>query len=268
MDLILERVRRTVASALVVLALAWASPTWATTYYVAPRGTGDGSAASPWGSIQTVVASSSPVQAGDTIVVKAGTYSLASAVNFQKSGAVGDPITPSNDYHLQSGSPAIDKAAGTDVPTLDFEGKARPVGAAADMGAFEYGASAGSGGAIGSGGATGNGGASDGGVIASGGATGRGGAAGRGGATGSGGANGTGGSPGTGGTLGLGGAGGTSATDTAPDAGSAGSKSSGVRLQHGREPGLGLADRRAARIGGNRSAPAGTCSPRVPQTQV
>jgi MYXO-CTERM domain-containing protein len=93
MDLILERGRRAVMATMAVLALVWAGPVRAATYYVAPGGTGDGSAANPWGSIQTAVAASSPVQAGDTVVVKAGTYELASAINFQKSGAVDGPIT-------------------------------------------------------------------------------------------------------------------------------------------------------------------------------
>jgi MYXO-CTERM domain-containing protein len=552
MDLIFDGARRTLAAALVVLVVAWASPTWATVYYVAPGGTGDGSAANPWGSIQTAVASRSPIQAGDTIVVKGGTYQLASAVNFQKSGAVGNPITllaetgvilnatassvdsgslqltnvhdwvidgfrldegprygialagctnitlqncyvyraqasgiivevsdwgendiypvpqnwnikilnntidaanwskgdneaislwatdgfeiagnlvehcrhegidvktgarngsvhhntviddydlwpgtgmgvyidgwhyetynidvyqnvihdseegfemacedcnkpgtsgsvhdvrifnnlvyhntdiqnsgwkgrgmsffstegshpvhdihvfnntfvgnqrlgihvdnpditnlfirnniivsnggadiqvdhatsvtvennilskavsngigtglaasgntvtdplfvnaAANDYHLQAGSPAIDKAAGTDVPTTDFDGNVRPVGAAADIGAFEHGAPAGNGGA------TGDAGAVDGGSMASGGATGKGDAGGRGGALGSGGTNGTGGTLGTGGVFGSGGAAGIPATDTAPDAGSVDTKASGCGCSTG-----------------------------------
>lgn len=81
----------TVASG--ILALASARGASAATYYVAPNGAGDGTQANPWGSIQTAVASTSPVKAGDTIVVKAGTYTLAAAIDFQKSGGAGNPIT-------------------------------------------------------------------------------------------------------------------------------------------------------------------------------
>jgi hypothetical protein len=86
-------VKRVAPAACGVLALAWASGAWAATYYVAPGGVGDGSAASPWGAIQTAVASTSPVQGGDTIVVRTGTYTLSSAVDFQKSGSPGNPIS-------------------------------------------------------------------------------------------------------------------------------------------------------------------------------
>jgi MYXO-CTERM domain-containing protein len=93
MDFTLACVRRVAPAACGLLALVWASGAWAAIYYVAPGGTGDGSASNPWGATQTAVASTSPVQSGDTIVVRAGTYSLASAINFQKSGSVGSPIT-------------------------------------------------------------------------------------------------------------------------------------------------------------------------------
>jgi MYXO-CTERM domain-containing protein len=58
-----------------------------------------------------------------------------------------------NDYHLQSGSPAIDQAVGTDVAAVDYDGRARPFGVAADLGAYEFGAApgAGTGGRAGSG---------------------------------------------------------------------------------------------------------------------
>ena len=42
-----------------------------------------------------------------------------------------------NDYHLQSGSPAIDAGAAVSV-TEDFDGNPRPLGAAFDIGAYEY----------------------------------------------------------------------------------------------------------------------------------
>jgi len=41
-------------------------------------------------------------------------------------------------FNLQSTSPAIDKAVGTPLSTIDFNGKSRPVGAFSDIGAFEY----------------------------------------------------------------------------------------------------------------------------------
>jgi hypothetical protein len=83
-------VRRVATVVSGLLMLAWGNDGSAATYYVAPGG--NGSASSPWGGIQSAVGSISPVQGGDTIVVKTGTYALASAVSFQKSGAVGAPI--------------------------------------------------------------------------------------------------------------------------------------------------------------------------------
>jgi len=83
-----------VAVLVCVLTGAATSQAWAAVYYVAPDGIGDGngSSANPWDSLQAAVVASSPVQPGDTIVVRTGTYSLPSAVVFAKSGAVGDPI--------------------------------------------------------------------------------------------------------------------------------------------------------------------------------
>jgi hypothetical protein len=43
----------------------------------------------------------------------------------------------SNDYHLRSGSPALGAADPTLVPSYDITASTRPVGAAADIGAFE-----------------------------------------------------------------------------------------------------------------------------------
>ncbi len=75
-----------------VFLLAGAHGAFAAIYCVAPGGTGDGSSGSPWGAIKTAVASTSPVKSGDTILVRAGTYSLSSAVDFKKSGSTGNPI--------------------------------------------------------------------------------------------------------------------------------------------------------------------------------
>lgn len=47
--------------------------------------------------------------------------------------------TTATDAMLQAGSPAIDKAVAT-APALDYQGGMRPVGAAADIGAYEFGA--------------------------------------------------------------------------------------------------------------------------------
>jgi len=51
-----------------------------------------------------------------------------------------------NDFHLNANSPCIDKGIANGLPS-DFESRARPVGSAIDIGAFEY-ASTGSGNAI------------------------------------------------------------------------------------------------------------------------
>ncbi|VVB89784.1 Right handed beta helix region [uncultured archaeon] len=48
-------------------------------------------------------------------------------------------VNPSGgDFHIQSGSPAIDKGTSTDAPAVDFDGNSRPKGAGYDIGAFEY----------------------------------------------------------------------------------------------------------------------------------
>jgi hypothetical protein len=43
------------------------------------------------------------------------------------------------DFHLKSTSPALDTGASVSVPTTDFDGKTRPIGAAFDIGAYEFG---------------------------------------------------------------------------------------------------------------------------------
>jgi MYXO-CTERM domain-containing protein len=166
------------------------------------------------GSADVQVDRATSVTVENNILSKAVSNSIGAALT-ATGNSVADPLfvnAASNDYHLQSTSPVIDKAAGSDVPTTDFDGKARPYGAAADLGAFEYGTSTGSGGATASGGAIGKGGATG-----SGGAIGGGGAIGSGGAKADGGASGTGGALGTGGMAGGGdastGSGGASTTD-------------------------------------------------------
>ncbi|NVD74320.1 DUF1565 domain-containing protein [Duganella sp. BJB1802] len=51
-------------------------------------------------------------------------------VNYVRSGG--------GDYHLAAASPAIDRALAADAPATDLDGKARPYGAASDVGAYEY----------------------------------------------------------------------------------------------------------------------------------
>lgn len=53
-------------------------------------------------------------------------------VNYQPDG--------SGDYHLSAGSPAINAGTSQGAPSNDFDGGARPVGGAYDIGAYEYGA--------------------------------------------------------------------------------------------------------------------------------
>ena len=42
------------------------------------------------------------------------------------------------DFHLQSGSAAIDQGSTSRAPAIDFDGRARPLGRSADMGAYEF----------------------------------------------------------------------------------------------------------------------------------
>jgi hypothetical protein len=61
----------------------------------------------------------------------------------------GDPLFVSytgdatGDYHLQSGSPAIDAGTATDAPATDFDGNPRPQGAGYDIGPYEFGSGSG-----------------------------------------------------------------------------------------------------------------------------
>ena len=92
MSIAIMNLQRITPFAISAFLLTLVPETSAATWFVAPDGTGDGSAGNPWGDIKTAVASNSPVKAGDTIVVRAGTYSLSSAVDFRKSGSAGNPI--------------------------------------------------------------------------------------------------------------------------------------------------------------------------------
>jgi len=41
------------------------------------------------------------------------------------------------DFHLQAGSPAIDKGTAAGAPSVDLDGKSRPRGGGYDLGAYE-----------------------------------------------------------------------------------------------------------------------------------
>ncbi|KAH7176961.1 family 9 polysaccharide lyase [Dactylonectria macrodidyma] len=58
--------------------------------YVSPTGTGSGTLAAPYGSIQSAV---NAAAAGDTIYLRAGTYAPSSNIQFAKSGTRTSPIT-------------------------------------------------------------------------------------------------------------------------------------------------------------------------------
>ncbi|KAI0433615.1 family 9 polysaccharide lyase [Xylaria sp. FL1042] len=78
-----------IAAALAALA-ALAQRTRAASIYVSPTGSGSGTIDSPYGSIQTAVNAAS---AGDTIYLRAGTYSPTTNIQITKSGTVTSPIT-------------------------------------------------------------------------------------------------------------------------------------------------------------------------------
>lgn len=71
-------------------------------------------------------------------------YKYSGSTNIGFTLGTGDKITnplfvnsPSNDYHLQNNSPAIDAGVTLAYP-VDFDGKPVPFGTTTDMGAFEY----------------------------------------------------------------------------------------------------------------------------------
>lgn len=64
--------------------------TQAADIYVSPTGTGTGSITAPYGSIQSAVDAAA---AGDTIHLRAGTYSPTANIQITKSGTATSPIT-------------------------------------------------------------------------------------------------------------------------------------------------------------------------------
>lgn len=62
----------------------------ATDIYVSPTGTGSGTSTSPYGSIQSAV---DAAVAGDTILLRAGTYKPTTNIQITKSGTATAPIT-------------------------------------------------------------------------------------------------------------------------------------------------------------------------------
>jgi hypothetical protein len=121
-----------------------------------------------WRSINDTLANNGPYGLGFTGSVTATLYVTNSIVFFQTADITnlsltnspirtvaysdfqhGVPPGPGNisanplfvgggDYHLTAGSPAKDKASTAQAPATDLDGILRPVGPAADMGAFEF----------------------------------------------------------------------------------------------------------------------------------
>ena len=68
------------------------------------------------------------------------------ALGYDEHGFAGTPdavfVDATSDFHLEAGSPAIDKGEAASAPPTDLTGAARPAGSAPDLGAYEYGATA------------------------------------------------------------------------------------------------------------------------------
>ena len=85
----------------------------------------------------------SNIKVGDINYLLSGFHSVFSQ---ELNGISGDPLftNPSAlDFHINSNSPAIDKGVTLTNVTNDFDGNSRPAGSGYDIGAYEYGSTAG-----------------------------------------------------------------------------------------------------------------------------
>ncbi|KAI1495917.1 pectin lyase fold/virulence factor [Biscogniauxia marginata] len=80
--------RSSITTAAILAILLWG--THGTDIYVSPKGTGSGTIDAPYGSIQDAV---DVAEAGDTVYLRAGTYSPTTNIKITKSGTATSPIT-------------------------------------------------------------------------------------------------------------------------------------------------------------------------------
>ena len=77
-------------NALSISLLAILTGATASDIFVSPTGTGSGTLAAPYGSIQSAV---NAAAAGDTIYLRQGTYAPSANIQFSKSGTATSPIS-------------------------------------------------------------------------------------------------------------------------------------------------------------------------------
>jgi len=123
---------------------------------------------------QSAGAPASAIDARNFLVLGSGLPAEAAGADNRAVGAGSFADAAGNDYHLITGSPAVDSGSILQGVATDRDGVTRPQGAAADVGAYEYCASGCGSGGTGSGG-SGGGGSGDGGGGAGGGGGGTGG---------------------------------------------------------------------------------------------
>lgn len=94
-----------------------------------------------YSSVMSVGSTGSNITIGNNMVAKMNGFGALSGFSEANGINGGDPRfvnAAGNDFHLQSGSPAIDRGVTLPGFAYDFDGVTRPQGAAWDMGAFEY----------------------------------------------------------------------------------------------------------------------------------
>jgi hypothetical protein len=84
----------------------------------------------------TMQAAATEDEGGNWIDVRFGPISLSDSSAYTTAGTV---IPALGDYHLATGSVAIDHGTSTGAPNRDIDGQSRPIGAAYDIGADEFG---------------------------------------------------------------------------------------------------------------------------------